>query len=586
MKRKLFIIFFCLVLLPTLALSYYNYRITEKSADKNVNQAMLQTLIQIQYNIENTLSNIDQVSDTLFYGNELREFLGEENTFNPLLQVKQLKTLRNLFYNFERDKGLYKVRIYIDERKMASTEHVNIFPLPSIEDSDWYERTVEQKGAKVWTKAYLETRIAGEPDYWLVSCTRVLKHSDNFYNNDGILSLDIKEATLYSYLEDIHLREGEEVFIIDNEGNLISGMDKTMLGQPYLEGNLLHKIKDRRKGILEPEDTGGEDYIVFTTVENTNWKIVDRIAGKNILNNYSFWKDFRFVVLSITVLLLFVAASFVIINNLTRELMNRMKRIGENIERERISSEEAIRVYQTEKKDDLGKIEQLVYEMIDRSKSLTEETYRARLEERKAQLMALQAQINPHFLYNTLECLNWMAIQKEAPDISLLVTKLAKYFRLTLNKGKNIVGIDDELELARIYLEIQNTRFDNAICFSMNMEPAISNYNIPKLTLQPIMENAVLHGIMKKPEKRGYIAIDARVLEEEIVISIQDNGIGMSKAKAEELLNRKQSEHYGIFNVQERIKLYFGETFGISIDSENGQGTTVIIRIGKTVLEE
>lgn len=586
MKRKLFIIFFCLVLLPTLALSYSNYQVTEKSAGINVNQAMLQTLTQVRYNIENTLSNINQISDTLFYGNELREFIGEENTFDPLLQVKQLKPLRNLFYNFEGVRGLYKVRVYIDERKMASTEHVNFFPLPSIEEEEWFEQTVGQKGANVWTRTYLETRIAGEPDYWLVSCTRVLKHSDNFYDNDGILSLDIRESTLYSYLQDIHLREGEEVFIIDEEGTLVSGLDKSRLGQPYLEENILQKIGKQKKGILEPEDTESEDYIVFTTVENTGWKIVDRISRRNILENYSFWSDYRLVLLSIIVLLFFVGASFVIINNLTRELTNRMRRIGDNIEKERVQTEGTKREYQIEKNDDLGKIEQLVYELIDRSNALAEESYNARLEERKAQLMALQAQINPHFLYNTLECLNWMAIRKEAPDISSLVTKLAKYFRLTLNKGKSIVGIEDELELAKIYLAIQNTRFDDAIGFEVNTDPDISNYNIPKLTLQPIMENAVLHGIMKKPEKRGFITIDARVLEEEIIISIQDDGVGMSKEKTEALLSRKLSEHYGLFNVQERIKLYFGESCGISIVSEVGKGTKVILRIGKEVLPE
>lgn len=584
MKRKLFIIFFCLVLLPTLALSYSNYRKTEESANVNVNQAMLQTLIQIEYNIENTLSNITRISDTLFYDSELRDFLGEENTYDLLLQVKQLKILRNLFYNFERDRGLYKVRIYVDGKKMASTEHVNFFPLESAQKQAWYEKTVEQKGANVWSGAYLETGIAAEPDYWLISCARVLKHSDNFFANDGILSLDIRESTLYSYLQDIHLRDGEEVFITDGSGNLISGQEKSRLGKAFLDENILRKISGRKKGIIEPEEIKSDDYVVFTTVEGTGWKIVDRIGRKNVLENYSFWSDSQFVVLSIAVLLLFVAASFVIINNLTRELMNRMRRIGENIEKEGIRT--GRREFVADKKDDLGKIEELVYEMLDRSKALAEETYEARLKERKAQLMALQAQINPHFLYNTLECLNWMAIRQNAPDISSLITKLAKYFRLTLNKGKSIVGIEDELELARIYLTIQNTRFDDVIGFEINMDPDITKYHIPKLTLQPIMENAVLHGIMKKPEKSGYIIVDARVLEEEIVISIKDDGTGMTKMRAEELLSRKQSEHYGLFNVQERIKLYFGENYGITIDSEPGAGTKVTLRIGKTVLEE
>lgn len=581
MKRKLFIIFFVLVFLPTLALGYSNYRQTAKSASVNVNQAMLQTLVQIRYNIENTLDNVLRTSDTLFFSSDVKAFLGDENNDDLLLQLKQLKDLRNQFHNMEGDNGLYKIRIYADGRKMVSTEHVNFFSLESIKDLPWYQETADKYGANVWSGVYLEKDIAGEPDTWLVSCRRVLKHSENIFDNDGILSLDIKEAFLYSFLKGIHLRESEQVLIVDKNGNMIAGKDKSMLGKPVLTASLLEKIYQTASGILEPNDTQKGEYLVYTTVENTDWKIIDCIDRKYILENYSFLGDMQSVLFTIIVLLLFVTASFFIINNLTRELILHMNRIADNIEKEGIGPKAQEIEYKIDKKDDLGKIEKLVYEMINRSKELAEETYEARLEERKAQLMALQAQINPHFLYNTLECINWMAIRKNANDISGLVTTLAKYFRLTLNKGRSIVSIEDEIELAKIYLTIQNTRFDDAISYEVNIDPEITKYNIPKLTLQPIMENAVLHGIMKKSEKRGKLTITARVLEDEIRIIIEDDGIGIEQEKADQLLNKQQSEHYGLYNVQERIKLYFGGNYGITIDSEVGKGTKVMLRIGK-----
>ena len=585
MKSKLFIIFFMLVLLPTLALFYSNYLKTSRSAIVNVNQAMVQTLKQVNYNIKNTLDNVVHTSDTLFFNNEVKAFVGEDNNDNLTLQLKQLKNLRNQFYNMERDTVLYKVRIFVDKKKMASTEHVNIFSLDSIKDLPWYRETADKCGAIVWSEAYLEKDIAGVPDVWLISLRRVLKHSNNIYDNNGILSLDVKETTLYSFIKEIHLRKSEQVFIADKDGKMIAGKDKSKLGKTVMDASLLNKIGTGESGILEPKDTKTEEYLIYSTIENTGWKIVDRIGQKYILEDYSFLGDMQFVFLSILVLLLFVAASFVIINNLTKELILRMKRIAEDIESQGIQPK-GLDYEKNAKGDELGKVEKLVYEMILRSKELAEESYKVKLEERKAQLMALQAQINPHFLYNTLECINWMAIRKNAMDISALVTKLAKYFRLTLNNGKSIVGIEDEIELAKIYLAIQNTRFDNAIQSKVLMDPEIKKYSIPKLTLQPIMENAVLHGIMKKPEKKGNLLITAVVYEKVILITIEDDGVGMETEKFMDLLSKQQSEHYGLFNVEERIKLYFGVDRAVSIYSKKDVGTLTVIRIPRITVED
>jgi two-component system sensor histidine kinase YesM len=195
--------------------------------------------------------------------------------------------------------------------------------------------------------------------------------------------------------------------------------------------------------------------------------------------------------------------------------------------------------------------------------------------------MALQAQINPHFLYNTLENINWMAIRKNAPEISSLVTTLAKYFRLSLNKGKILVSIEDEIELIKTYLAIQNARFDGGLDYEINIDPECKNYSIPKLTLQPIVENSVLHGILKKPEKSGNITIETQFQEDELLIIITDNGVGMEQERVAQLLNSQQSSHYGLFNVQERLKLYYGEKYGMRIASIPGQGTTVTLHLGK-----
>ncbi len=580
MKRKLFIIFFTLVLLPTLALGYSNYlRITEL-AYENINNAMMQTLVQINYNIHNTIEYATLVSDSLYFDEEIKEFLGKDDRSDIKLWLKQLKNIRNKIRNHEGKNHIYKVRLFVDDEKMVSTEHVNFFSVNSIKDKEWYTEIADLYGAALWSGVDYETTIAGESDSWLISYRRVIKHTNNIFDNSGILSVDIMEAYLYSLMDDVSLRESEQIFIVDKEGRLLSGADKSMLGQKYLEDSLMDKIRASEQAILQIGDIGQEEYLVYTTIKDTGWILVDRIASESMLEGHSFWGDMNFILLTILVIILLVAASFVIINNIMNEIMKRMRLIAEKIENEGVKAEQLTSEQMVNRKDDMGKVEDMVYSMIERSNQLSKESYEARLEERKAQLMALQAQINPHFLYNTLENINWMAFRKNAPEISSLVTTLAKYFRLSLNKGKVLVSIEDEIELIKTYLTIQNARFDGGLDYETNIDPECRNYSIPKLTLQPIVENSVLHGILKKSEKSGTIAIEARFLEDELLISITDDGIGMEQERVFELLHSPQSSHYGLYNVQERLKLYYGEKYGLKIDSTPGQGTIVTLHLG------
>ena len=203
------------------------------------------------------------------------------------------------------------------------------------------------------------------------------------------------------------------------------------------------------------------------------------------------------------------------------------------------------------------------------------------------QLFALQAQINPHFLYNTLECINWMAFRRGASEISTAVTTLAKYFRLSLGKGREVVSISEEVELARTYLAIQNIRFEQALEVDIQVEEAMERYTIPKLVLQPFVENAVLHGILEKPGRSGKINIEAKAEGDLIRLIVTDDGVGMSSETAAGVLQEEKGDHYGIYNANMRIRLYFGdrEEYGIKIQSVEGVGTKVIITVGKKCKE-
>ncbi|GHU06441.1 hypothetical protein FACS1894147_13170 [Spirochaetia bacterium] len=200
---------------------------------------------------------------------------------------------------------------------------------------------------------------------------------------------------------------------------------------------------------------------------------------------------------------------------------------------------------------------------------------------RRNELMALQSQINPHFLYNSLDLINWTAVNRNIPEIYETVQALSKFYKLSLGQGKNIVSLHDEIQHICAYMDIQRRRFDNAIVFINTVPESLFDFAIVKLTLQPLVENAIIHGIMKKPVRKGKITITAKEDCKAITLQIHDDGMGFDKEKLQRILQSSFSPEngYGLSNVNARIKLYFGKPYGLNIESVAGEHTKVTVTL-------
>lgn len=200
-------------------------------------------------------------------------------------------------------------------------------------------------------------------------------------------------------------------------------------------------------------------------------------------------------------------------------------------------------------------------------------------QKRIAELKALQAQINPHFLYNTLDAVNWLAKMKNQDDISNMITNLSRFFRNILNNGRDVVTIEEELNHSRAYIEIERFRYKNRFDVSFNLDIRLLKCLTLKLILQPFIENALVHGF-KESNCRGRIVVQLFSVGDTVYFEVIDNGQGMDQACIDAVLTEKK-EGYGIANVDERIKLQYGEQYGVSINSKKGEGTVVTIKIPK-----
>ncbi len=218
--------------------------------------------------------------------------------------------------------------------------------------------------------------------------------------------------------------------------------------------------------------------------------------------------------------------------------------------------------------------------MIDEIEMHIAREERTQRELKGAELKSLQAQINPHFLYNTLDMIKWMSRRGMADEIEELLNSLATFYRLSLSSGRETISVREELHHVELYTRIQNMRFRGAIEFAIGVDEAVMEFGILRVTLQPLVENAILHGINEKPDKRGHIRITGSLAGKDVVLAVADDGVGIEQWRLASLLDASDSRRggFGVRNIHERYRLFYGDAYGLSFASTAGAGTTATVR--------
>lgn len=580
MKRKLIATFLLLIILPAALLSLYVVTQSQRMALDNARRSALRMLEQTGREVENLTQMIEYASDVLYQDSLLRSFVGDTREEELRTMLSQVDSLRFTMTSSESSIGLHRIRLYLHDEKMSARERVHFFSLKDVEQQEWYPDVVLDSGLGSWSGVYYDGTMVDAAPQWLISYRRMARSSNAPDACDGVISMDLSESTLYNRIRTVPTRTTERVVLLDDRGGVLSSGDKEDLGSRLFSQETLAEMTKKGSGSMKAAVSGEEKELVYTRLSRTNWLLVDMIDPGKMLENYSYWDDIRLIVIVLLVFVFFVGASYFVLHIFNRELARRITAVAARLEEGGASPGNSGQT-------DLDRAEQMVMEILEKNRRLTEDNYQARLQERKAQLLALQAQINPHFLCNTLECINWMAFRYGASDISQAITALARYFRLTLNDGKNVVSVADELELAKTYLAIQNIRFESKIQVEITAPEVLKEYAIPKLALQPFVENAVIHGIRKTPQRAGTIQILAEIGENQIFITVRDDGIGMSRETLQALsADSRYEDHYGIYNVRERLRLFYGGGTDVAVTSEEEKGTCVKVTIGKIKLEQ
>lgn len=527
-------------------------------------------LAQVNLNLDAYLRGMMRVSDTMYY----------RVIKNADLESDSLDAQMALLYENNRD-SLVSIAVFAQ-----SGELVSATPLATLKKSvspqrqDWFAAAVDRIENLHFSTPHVQN-LFEDPDYryrWVVSLSRQVELTRAGSIEGGVLLVDMSFSGIEQICKDVELASSDGyLYLIDGDGEIIYHPRQQLIYAGLLEEN--NRTAAGYEDGSHAETFGGaKRQVTVKTVGYTGWKLVGVVPADNIWDNYGqLLLFFLFVVLFSIFLLVFVNL------HLSERISVPIKTLERAVKELEAGREEVdIDVSGPYEIERLG---HSIRSMVSTMRHLMDDIIEQEAQKRRSELDVLQSQINPHFLYNTLDSVVWMTENGRTDEAILMVTSLARFFRISLSRGSNIIPIADELEHARHYLTIQKMRYKNKFSAVIAAEDGVEGLYTIKLIVQPILENAIYHG-MAYADGDGEITVRARRDGEDVVIEVADNGPGMPEETVERLLDQSyaaapgtKGSGIGLRNVHQRIRLTFGEEYGLAIHSEPDAGTTVCIRL-------
>ena len=471
----------------------------------------------------------------------------------------------SLLYEVNSDK-IESLALYGNEGRLIASEPVAVEKENiDVTGQDWYKNAESAIENVHFSVPHIQNLYEdGLYRYhWVVSLSRYVDINDGEIPGSGVLLVDMKYSVIEDVLKQINdSSEGIYYYMISRDGQMIYHPRKTEMARGLFEENSL-KASGYEEGTYEITTDGHKESVV-----------VPESVQTARINNFRYY-----IFTTIMVLMMMLLEGNRLIS---RKISKPIRKLDESVKTYEAGGKPDIYIGGSSEIRHLGYSVQRSYERIE---TLMGEIIRQQNERRKSELDALQSQINPHFLYNTLESITWMVEAQKNEEAVIMISELAKLLRVSLSRGKTIIPVKDELQHSRSYMNIQLMRYKERFQMEFQTDKEIEDYCIVKLVIQPILENAIYYGVGNMDEDdEGKITVRGEKKEDDIYIIIEDNGMGMRKEVLENILkdNNKVPKHgsdVGVINVHSRIQLMFGEQYGLEIYSEPDEGTRVVIHI-------
>lgn len=519
--------------------------------------------------LEDYLLSMRQVSDAVYY-NVIKEhdFSSQDNTIRQGMK---------LIYEANRN-NLHSIAVYNNYGSLIVAEPVALQKEdPDVTHQNWFKRAMGEMENMHFSTPHIQNLFsdAARRYYWVISLSRVVEFADSGTPMSGVLLVDMDYSAISRMMKKINTQNnGQYYYLCDSNGQIIYHMKQVQISNGISSENN-SSLAGYRDGVYDEYFEGEHRKLVVKTISYTGWKLVGVIPYSAFTHGMFNIRYF------IAILILFMAMMLAVIHRfISDRISSPILKLNASVMEYEAGEKPEIYIGGSQEIRHLGNSIQRSYEQID---TLMHNIVMEQNERRKSELDALQSQINPHFLYNTLDSITWMIEGERNDDAVFMISELAKLFRISLSQGRTIISIQDELQHAKSYMNIQKIRYKNCFSVAFDIDASIYAYCSVKLILQPILENAINYGI-NEMDDCGEITVSGRKVDENIILSVTDNGMGIPENEVDFILTDSERVHkhgsgVGLVNVNNRIQILFGKEYGLSIESELDEGTTVSICI-------
>ncbi|MDE6973040.1 MAG: sensor histidine kinase [Lachnospiraceae bacterium] len=569
-RNTIFIYFTVSALVMLLLVGVSIYGRLEEQLSAVVRKENQTVINQVNLSMDTYLRTVMKLSDSLYYGIIKNvDLLAKEETVNSEM---------TLLYDNNKDAVSNIALLSKDGELLTAVPAARLKPDLDVTREEWFKDTLEHPENLHFSMPHVQNIFDNsENQYrWVITLSRAVEITEGTSTAQGVLLIDMTYSSLQYMLDNILLGDQGYLYLISSGGGLIYH-PKMQLIDVGLEEENIRAASTYRDGNYRETWQGKERDIIVKTVGYTGWKIIGVVPEQGFTLNGVKTQLFMVFVVAFFLFLLAVINAYI-----SSKITAPIKELEKSVN--------ALEAGELDTDIDIGgsyEIQHLgrsIGEMARRIQVLMEDIVAQHESKRKSEFDTLQSQINPHFLYNTLDIIVWMIENEQKQEAVKIVTALARFFRISLSKGKSIIPVGDELEHVRNYLTIQQKRFKNKFTYRIQAEDEVLSLASLKLMLQPLVENAIYHG-MEFMDGDGEILVKAELKDEGLCFTIADNGLGMTEKQVEGLLTGEtkstsgKGSGIGVKNVNERIRLYFGEGYGLTIISEPDEGTAIKIRL-------
>lgn len=572
LKYKLMLSYFAFIILPLIIFSQLSFlefsKILENRIIYSAEQSFNQGAEYVTYKIHQFIG----ISDSIAINSDIKEILERDPQSHNSQLHKDNYRLNELLYAYNRYEGIVNISIYINNELLFDDGQGRIASIDEAKEQRWFSQ-IPGAGSRVFM---VPPSFYNKPlqEDTILSLARRITRSNDYIDSTAYLRIDFDESDIRAILENANSVDGSLTYIRNRDDRIVSTTNDRLLEQykiPIADIERLHNYPDWVVLNVSEE----ECYVRVKSIKDTDWSIVTVIPLEDIYREVA---DISRLMLIFLIVIIPITISFSVL--LTYQITKRLSKLSVKMKQ---VSENRYEIYDETHTygDDIGELVESYNYMVKRISTLAEEQYKTGLNIKSTELELLQSQINPHFLYNTLDMINWMSYENRSEEIRKITKALSTFYKISLSKGEMLIPLQDELRHVSLYMEIQNYRLQYPIELKIDCPEYIKQIKIPKITLQPLVENAILHGILSKESKTGTICIRCRQELDHYAIYVEDDGIGMDPEKVETILDEEEKSGYGLKNINTRLILTYNQG-GLFIESQEGIGTIIKLTVPRS----